>query len=352
MKRIVFTGGGSAGHVTPNLALIPKLEERGWDIQYIGSKNGIEKTIIEKEGIPYHGISSGKLRRYFDLKNFKDPFNVAKGVMEAYVKIRKLQPDVIFSKGGFVSVPVVIGGWLNKVPVYIHESDITPGLANRISVKFASKIFVTFAEAKRHLPQDKAVHTGSPIREAILKGNKEKGLHFLGFTNAKPVITVMGGSLGSVRVNSAVRELLDNLLQTYQIVHICGKGNKDEKYEGRLGYRQFEYINEELADVFAATDMFISRAGSNAIFEFLTLQKPMLLIPLSKASSRGDQILNAQSFEKLGYCQVLYEEDLTKETLARSIQELYANRQGYIQNMKHYSAESTLDEILSYIERS
>lgn len=352
MKRIVFTGGGSAGHVTPNLALIPKLAERGWDIQYIGSKNGIEKTIIEKEGIPYHGISSGKLRRYFDLKNFKDPFNVAKGIMEAYIKIRKLKPDVIFSKGGFVSVPVVIGGWLNKVPVYIHESDITPGLANRISVKFASKIFVTFEEAKRHLPSDKTVHTGSPIREAILKGNKEKGLRFLGFTASKPVITVMGGSLGSIRVNNAVRELLDELLQTYQVVHICGKGNKDEKYEGRPGYKQFEYISEELPGVFAATDMFISRAGSNAIFEFLTLRKPMLLIPLPKASSRGDQILNAQSFESLGYCHVLYEENLTKETLSHSIQELYMNRHRYIENMKKYSAESALDEIIGYIERA
>ncbi|MCP8967112.1 undecaprenyldiphospho-muramoylpentapeptide beta-N-acetylglucosaminyltransferase [Ectobacillus ponti] len=352
MKKIIFTGGGSAGHVTPNLALIPKLKERGWHVHYIGSKTGIEKEIIERAGIPYSGIASGKLRRYFDWKNFKDPFRVVKGVMEASWIIRKQKPDVIFSKGGFVSVPVVIGGWLNKVPVYLHESDITPGLANRIAIKFASKIFVTFEEAKRHLPADKTIFAGAPIREELLQGSKEKGLRFLGFTFRKPVITVMGGSLGAVRINEAVRELLPKLLPNYQVVHLCGKGNLDPALEGTSGYRQFEYVSEELPDLLAATDFVISRAGSNAIFEFLTMHKPMVLIPLSRAQSRGDQILNAQAFEKKGYCHVLQEEGLTPAALAAAIQEVAENKQRYLQNMKQYSGEDTLKQILSYLEKA
>lgn len=352
MKTIVFTGGGSAGHVTPNLALIPKLQERGWNVHYIGSKNGIEKDIIEGEGIPYSGISSGKLRRYFDLKNFKDPFYVMKGVMEAYFLIRKLKPDVIFSKGGFVSVPVVIAGWMNRVPVFLHESDITPGLANKIALRFATKIFVTFEEAKKHLPEGKAIYTGSPIREDILNGNRDKGLRFLGFTSTKPVITIMGGSLGAKRINETVRQSLPQLLEKFQIVHLCGKGNLDEALENAQGYKQFEYVSSELPDIMAATDMVISRAGSNAIFEFLTLQKPMILIPLPKSASRGDQILNAQSFEKKGYCRVVYEEQLTEEALLKSVNEVYGYRLRYKEKMRGYSAAGCLEDIITYIEEA
>lgn len=352
MKKIVFTGGGSAGHVTPNLALIPKLQQRSWNVHYIGSKDGIEKGIVEGAGIPYTGISSGKLRRYFDLKNFKDPFKVMMGVMEAYALIRKHKPDVVFSKGGFVSVPVVIGAWLNKVPVFLHESDITPGLANKIALRFATKIFVTFEEAKAHLPKGKVIYTGSPIREDLLKGQREKGLALLGFTARKPIIIVMGGSLGAKRINEAVRAALPDLLQHYQVVHLCGKGNKDESLEGTEGYQQFEYISSELPDVLAAADLVISRAGSNSIFEFLTLKKPMILIPLSKAASRGDQILNAQAFEKMGYCHVLYEENLEKGTLLESVQHVQKNRLRYKENMLRYSAENSLEEIIGYLEKA
>ncbi|PGS09530.1 undecaprenyldiphospho-muramoylpentapeptide beta-N-acetylglucosaminyltransferase [Bacillus pseudomycoides] len=349
MKRIVFTGGGSAGHVTPNLAIILHLQKKGWDISYIGSHQGIEKTIIENEGIPYYGIASGKLRRYFDLKNIKDPFLVMKGVMDAYVRIRKLKPDVIFSKGGFVSVPVVIGGWLNRVPVLLHESDMTPGLANKIALRFASKIFVTFEEAAQHLPTEKVVYTGSPVREEVLRGNREKGLHFLRFHTRKPVITVMGGSLGAKKINETVREALPQLLKNYQVVHLCGKGNLDETLQGIEGYRQFEYVHGELPDVLGATDFVISRAGSNAIFEFLTLQKPMLLIPLPKASSRGDQILNAQSFERQGYAAVLYEETVTVTSLMKHIEELNHNCEKYKKELKKYSGKEAVQTIMKYI---
>lgn len=352
MKKIVFTGGGSAGHVTPNVALMPHLQKEGWDIAYIGSHRGIEKTIIEKEGIPYYGIASGKLRRYFDLQNIKDPFLVIKGVMDAYLRIRKLKPDVIFSKGGFVSVPVVIGGWLNRVPVLLHESDMTPGLANKISLKFASEIFVTFEEAKRHLPADKTIYTGSPVREDVLQGNRDRGLKWLQFHDRKPIITMMGGSLGAKKINETLRKALPKLLPHYQIVHLCGKENIDASLQGTKGYAQFEYVHEELPHILAATDFVISRAGSNAIFEFLTLQKPMILIPLPKASSRGDQILNAQSFEKQGYAKLLYEEELTEATIVSCIEHLYSDKDQYKQAMREYNGQQALQTIIEHIKKA
>ncbi|WNB91394.1 undecaprenyldiphospho-muramoylpentapeptide beta-N-acetylglucosaminyltransferase [Bacillus sp. NEB1478] len=350
MKKLVLTGGGSAGHVTPHLALIPKLEKMGWDLHYIGSVDGIEKSLIEEgTNVPYYGISSGKLRRYFDLKNIKDPFKVSAGVAQAYFKLGKIKPDAVFSKGGFVSVPVVIAAKLRNIPVYIHESDITPGLANKISSKFATKIFVTFDEAKKHFAAGQAIVTGSPIRDELLQGSKEKGLTYLGFRSHLPVLTIMGGSLGARKINEAVRGALPELTRSYQIVHICGKGNTDESLQNTEGYKQFEYIQNELPDVVAATDFVISRAGSNSIFEWLTLKIPMLLIPLSKAASRGDQILNAESFEKQGFCHVLHEEDLTKESLLRSLKELKADEVNMKQHMENYKASDSVDVILRTI---
>lgn len=331
-KRIIFTGGGSAGHVTPNLALIDRLKGR-WEITYIGSKNGIEKDLVQAHGITYCAISSGKLRRYFDMKNFKDPFKVMAGVMQAYRIIRKIKPDLIFSKGGFVSVPVVIGGWLNRVPVYIHESDITPGLANKIAVKFATKLFVTFEEASAHFPASKVIYSGAPIRDALFQGNKEKGLRFLGFRPDKPVLLIMGGSLGARKINEEVRMSLPALLGNYQIVHLCGKGNIAPELDQTPGYGQYEYIDQELPDVMAAASIILSRAGSNAIFEFLALKKPMILIPLPLRASRGDQILNAASFKKKGFCEVLDNDSLTAEELQKTIADVYHNRYDYIDRM-------------------
>ena len=225
MKRIILTGGGTAGHVTPNIALIPKLRELGYDIQYIGSYNGIEKELIEPFGIPYHGISSGKLRRYFSLQNFTDPFRVIKGFGEARKLIKSLKPDVIFSKGGFVSVPVVLAGKRCKVPVIIHESDMTPGLANKLAIPSAVKVCCNFPETLDALPEGKAVLTGSPIRQELLTGDKDAARKMCGFTDEKPVILVIGGSLGAVAVNEAVRAALPELLKQFQIIHLCGKGS-------------------------------------------------------------------------------------------------------------------------------
>ena len=223
MKKIILTGGGTAGHVTPNLALIPALKKRDYEIRYIGSYQGIEKRLAENAGIPYDGISSGKLRRYFDLKNFSDPFRVLKGYGEACRLLKKYQPDVIFSKGGFVSVPVVLAAKRYRIPTILHESDMTPGLANRLCIPSAAKICCNFPETLQHLPEDKAVLTGSPIREELLQGDRLAGLQYTHLSAAKPILLVIGGSLGAVAVNQMIRSLLPRLLPSFQIIHICGK---------------------------------------------------------------------------------------------------------------------------------
>ena len=350
MKRIILTGGGTAGHVTPNIALLPRLKELQYDIHYIGSYNGIEKELIEQFGIPYHGISSGKLRRYFSVQNFTDPFRVIKGLGEARKLVKILQPDVIFSKGGFVSVPVVLAGKSQHVPTIIHESDMTPGLANKISLPSATKVCCNFPETLEHLPEGKAVLTGSPIRQELLSGDKFKAREFLGFTSDKPVIMVVGGSLGSVAVNEAVRGILPELLKDFQVVHLCGKGKIDDSLKNLDGYAQFEYIKDELKDLFALTDIVISRAGANAICELLALHKPNLLIPLSANASRGDQILYARSFERQGYSVVLEEEELNKQVLLDSILRLYENRESYIDAMKNSPQQNSIDTIIDLIE--
>ena len=350
MKRIVFTGGGTAGHVTPNIALFPQLKEKGYDIHYIGSYDGIEKRLIEDFRIPYYGISTGKLRRYFDVKNFSDPFRVIKGFMEAKKILKTLKPDIVFSKGGFVSVPVVRAAASRKIPCIIHESDMTPGLANKLSMSAATKVCCNFPETLELLPEGKAILTGSPIRQELLSGDKFKALDFLGFTSDKPVILVVGGSLGAVAVNKAVRSILPELLKSYQVIHLCGRGKLDQSLKSLKGYAQFEYVKEELKDFFALTDIVISRAGANAICELLALHKPNLLIPLSANASRGDQILNARSFERQGFSIVLEEESMTDTALCDAVESLYEHREQYINAMKNSSQQNSIDTIIDLIE--
>lgn len=350
MKRIVFTGGGTAGHVTPNIALIPKLKTLGYDIHYIGSYDGIEKKLIEDYRIPYYGISTGKLRRYFDLKNFSDPFRVIKGFMEAKQVLKTLKPNIVFSKGGFVSVPVVRAASSLKIPCIIHESDMTPGLANSLCIPVAKKVCCNFPETLQNLPSEKAVLTGSPIRAELTKGSKEKGLSMCGFHGGKPVIMVIGGSLGAAGINSLVREALPKLLEDFQIVHICGKEKIDNLLLNKDGYKQFEYVKEDLKDLFAMADVVISRAGANAICELLALRKPSLLIPLPARASRGDQILNAKSFESQGFAMIADEDYLTAVTLTEKVHELYFTRQSYIDAMQNSNQRNSIDTIINLIE--
>lgn len=329
MKKIVLTGGGTAGHVTPNIALLPRLKELGYEVSYIGSYDGIEKKLITDFDIPYYGIATGKLRRYLDLKNLTDPFRVIKGFAEARKYLKKINPDIVFSKGGFVSVPVVRAAATLGIPCVIHESDMTPGLANKLCIPVAKKVCCNFPETVSCLPEEKAVLTGSPIREELIRGDKLAALDICGFTANKPVILVIGGSLGAASINKTVREALPELLKDFQVIHICGKEKVDNLLLHTEGYVQFEYVKAELKDLFALADMVISRAGANSICELLALKKPNILIPLPAKSSRGDQLLNAKSFESQGYSMVINDDDLSPGLLTEKVTELYFTRQTY-----------------------
>lgn len=349
MKKILLTGGGTAGHVTPNIALLPGLRKAGFDISYVGTYNGIEKQLIEEQQIPYYGISSGKLRRYFDLKNFSDPFKVIKGFGQSVRLLRRLQPDIIFSKGGFVSVPVIIAARLSHIPAIIHESDITPGLANKLAIPNAAKVCCNFPETLEYLPKGKAVLTGTPIRSGLLTGRKENARKLCNFQKEKPVLFIIGGSSGSKFINDTIRGMLPDLLKTFQVIHMCGKGNLEESLNETAGYKQFEYIGAGLNDIFALADLVISRAGANSICELKALCKPNILIPLSSNASRGDQILNAHSFEKQGFSVVIEEENITQAKLLNMIHETYNSRERYIDAMKKSSAIDSAEKIISLI---
>lgn len=330
-----MTGGGTAGHVTPNIALFPRLKELGYEIFYIGSYQGIEKTLIQEQGITYYGISSGKLRRYLDLKNISDPARVVKGYFQARKLLRQIKPNIVFSKGGFVSVPVILAAKHLKIPTIIHESDLTPGLANKIAIPAASRVCCNFPETLKHLPEGKAVLSGSPIRKELLEGSSRRALAFTGLSGNKPVLLIVGGSSGSRFINETVRRILPELQKTYDIIHLCGKGNLDISLNSFPGYVQYEYINKELNDLLALADIVISRAGANAICELLALKKPNILIPLPASASRGDQILNANSFQKQGFSYVLDEDTLTDSQLLTAIKTVAEKKDDYIAAMNH-----------------
>ncbi len=349
-KTIVFTGGGTAGHVTPNLALIEKLDRSEWDIHYIGT-SGMEKELLKAvPDVIYHEIDSGKLRRYASLKTLTMPFHVQKGYRQAKNILKALKPAVVFSKGGYVSVPVVAAA-RGLCPVLTHESDYTPGLANKIDAHFADKVLVTFADTVPYVKGNKGVHTGTPIRPELYRGSRERALRFTGLSGEKPVLLVTGGSLGAVAVNVAVREALPELLKTFDVVHLCGKGKADESVS-LPGYLQYEYISDEMADLFALADVVCSRAGANAVFELLALQKPMLLLPLSGASTRGDQELNAAYFEKRGYARVLKADEVNAQSVLREVTALYEARERYIETMRHAEGVDGTEHILRLIREA
>lgn len=346
MTKIAFTGGGTVGHVSVNLSLIPTALSQGYEALYIGSKNGIEREMIESQlpEIKYYSISSGKLRRYISLENAKDVFKVLKGILDARKVLKKEKPDLLFSKGGFVSVPVVIAAKSLNIPTIIHESDLTPGLANKIALKFAKKIYTTFEETLNYLPKEKADFIGATIREDLKNGNAHNGYQLTGFNENKKVLLVMGGSLGSKKLNSIIRENLDALLQQYQVIHLTGKGLKDAQVK-KSGYIQYEFVKEDLTDLLAITDTVISRAGSNAIYEFLTLRIPMLLVPLGLDQSRGDQIDNANHFADKGYAKAIDEEQLTAQILLQELNEMEQERTRIINNMKSYEQSYTKEAL-------
>lgn len=351
MKRIVLTGGGTAGHVTPNLALIPPLQKEGWEVHYIGSEDGIERSLIEPiKGVVYHAIAAGKFRRYADVKNLTDPFRVVKGVGQSARLLKQINPDIVFAKGGFVSVPVVYGAALRHVPVLIHESDMTPGLANKLSVPFAKRLLCTFPEAAK-LAGKKGCYAGTPLRPELFTGKREMGLKLFGLSSDRPVLMVVGGSSGAQSINRALRIALPSLLQCFQVLHVCGSGNLDLTFEGTPGYCQKEYLTSEMPHAYACADVLVSRAGSNTLSEILALNKPALLIPYPKAASRGDQILNAQSFAQRGLSQVLMQEDMTPDVLAKRVVDVYKGRGQLIDAMEREPSADGLKNVLGFIRK-
>lgn len=350
-KRITFTGGGTAGHVIVNLALIPYFLENDWKVDYIGSKSGIERDLIsEIEGVTYYPISTGKLRRYMSVENMKDPFRVLKGIAQAWNIIRKTKPHVIFSKGGFVSVPVVVAARFRRVPTIIHESDLSPGLANKLAAPFARQIFTTFPETVDYIKKKNTTYVGPIIRDELFQGSKDVGYSLTKFTKGKRVLLIMGGSSGSQKINEAIRDILPELTKTYHVIHICGTGNVDQTVKCD-GYAQFEYVTEDLKHLFAISDFVISRAGANAIFELLALQLPMLLIPLSLGASRGDQIENAHSFEQKGIAHVLKEESMNSNSLLNAINKLANDEQKIKKQMEQYNSRASRNKVIELIKK-
>ncbi|MBR2273979.1 MAG: undecaprenyldiphospho-muramoylpentapeptide beta-N-acetylglucosaminyltransferase [Alphaproteobacteria bacterium] len=349
MPKIIFTGGGSAGHITLNLALIPYFIDRGWQIFYIGSQGGMEEELIKKyPSVKYHSILTGKLRRYFSLQNILDMVKIPIGCVQAMYLIHKINPDIIFSKGGFVSFPVVIGGFLNRKKIFMHESDITPGLANKMSLPFVSTFFTTFEETINTIKHKNKVQCVGPVLSSrLFDGNKEQGAKFAHLCDNKPTIMFIGGSLGAQSLNNAVAQNLSQLLKKYQVIHIAGKNGYNPQLK-REGYQQYEYVDTELKDLMALADVVISRAGSNSIFELASLNKPMILVPLPNTSSRGEQTLNAKNFVAKGYAEMISDTDVAKpEILLPLIDKVYEFRQQYQQQMREKPVKITTAEKLS-----
>lgn len=309
--KIVLTGGGTAGHVMPHLALIPEMRQRSWNVAYIGTKK-IEKTLVSEAAVPFYTIQAGKLRRYFSFQNLLDVFRCFIGFIQSLYYLLRLKPDLVFSKGGYVSVPVCLAAWVLGIPVLTHESDVTPGLANRIIAKVAKKVFYSFPQSKKHLPEG-ALYTPLPVRDEIFRGSREEALRLCGFeaNDKRPVVLIMGGSQGAQAINQAVVRASGEFFKFFRVIHLTGAG-KSVALESSSSYYQQEYAKNELKDFFALADLVVSRSGANSIFEFLALHKPMILIPLV-AGSRGDQVVNARAFEEKKLALVQFEKDLTPE---------------------------------------
>lgn len=325
MKSIVLTGGGTIGHTAPHFAIIPHLKFD--NIYYIGS-SGIEKDFVKNKGLPYYEINPVKLIRSLTLKNLKIPFKFVKSVKESEKILKKLKPSVVFSKGGFVGLPVTISAKRLKIPVIIHESDLSIGLANKIASKFSDFTLTTFDKTADTIKNGKYV--GPIIREELLNVNKKEAFKNYSINTKKPVLLITGGSSGAKVINETVQKCLNNLTEKFFVFHIVGKGNLTKIKIPN--YYETEFADMSLA--YSITDICLSRAGSNTAFELMNLKIPTLFIPLSKKSSRGDQIENANYFKSLKLCDVLQQEDLSPTLLYNKITKLYENKEKYLEKLK------------------
>ena len=336
-KKICFTGGGTAGHVFPGISVINELcEDDGidsGDFLWIGSNSGMEKRLVEARGIRFKGIASGKLRRYFSLRNLTDIFKITAGFFQAFFLLLKERPGIIFSKGGYVSVPPVIAGHILGIPVITHESDYTPGLATKINSMFADRILLSVDETLKYIKpkyRDKAVVTGNPIRKEFFHGDRAKGLAFLGLDEKKPVILIIGGSQGSGELNSLIYELRHKLTEKYYVVHQTGAGSAgiDGDPIGKsdvAGYIQLPFIKEEIYHVIAAASLVITRAGAGSLWELSAEKKAALLIPLRGSGTRGDQVLNANYFRAQDAASVLDDKIITADQLYEAIEDIFTS---------------------------
>lgn len=344
MNRIAFTGGGTAGHIVPNLALLPYLENTFDDFCYIGSCE-MEERLCKNAGVPFYRVSTAKLARKFTVKNFAIPYKVIKGYGEAKKLLSDLKPDVVFSKGGFVSVPVVYAAAALGIPVVSHESDLTAGLANKITSNKADKVLTAFPETAKHVK--KGEYVGCPMRKELFSAAKAEAIKHYGFGGVKPVLLVLGGSQGSKKLNDCIESALEDLLPRFDILQICGKGNADNKMtNGRL---KLEYEND-MARAYAAADIALSRAGATTVFELLALKIPAVVVPLAKGASRGDQVENAEYFLSKGLISVLYEHNLTPASLVAAVSMAYADRFNFkrrLENENFGGAAARIASILS-----
>ena len=350
MTSIVMTGGGSAGHVVPTLPVIEALQSKGWGVTYVGSDTGMEEGLVAPSGVRYFGVRTGKLRRYFALANLTDAMRVPLGVIQAIRILRDVKPDVVFSKGGFVAFPVVLAAWLLKIPVVAHESDLSPGLANRLSLPFISSLCVNFdvtsAKGRR------IVHTGTPLRSSLICGESDRGLAALGFSGERPFLIVVGGSLGAQRLNEIVRDSLSELTEMFDVLHVCGTGKLHDQQKYRRTYIQREFVNDGWGDLLAAADVVVSRAGANALYELLYLGKPNLLVPLPATASRGDQVENAAYARAEGYSLVVEENELSTEVLVNSVKRLYQDFDVWRGQLANFVAPDSTNLILSELEKA
>jgi UDP-N-acetylglucosamine--N-acetylmuramyl-(pentapeptide) pyrophosphoryl-undecaprenol N-acetylglucosamine transferase len=326
-RHVLFTGGGSAGHVVPSLPLIEHFAAAGSRISYVGSSEGPERDLIAPLKVPFFAIRSGKLRRYWSWRNVADVWWILVGLFQAIVLMGRLRPSIVFSKGGYAAFPVVVGAWIWRIPVVAHESDLTPGLANRLSLPFVAAVCTTFAVTEFPVRNRPVIHTGTPLRAELMRGDGDRGRALLHTPRERPLIVVFGGSLGADALNRVVREALKRLLEFATVAHVCGPKRTDSSLSHLAGYHQFEYVGADWGDLLAAADVVVSRAGANSLYELVALRKPHLLVPLPRSASRGDQISNAAYAQSHGWSRVVAEEELDAARLDADVRAIYADRE-------------------------
>jgi len=353
---IAITGGGTGGHIFPNISIVEELKIRGEkNIVWIGEKGGKEELFAKKLNIPFYGIKAGKIRRYFSLKNFSDLFLVVLGFFQSLFLLSKLKPKLLFSKGGFVSIPPAFAARVLRVPVLTHESDINPGLANRLISKASYAVCTSFKETSPYFPGKRVFYTGNPVRKVIKDGNSKRGKIFLGFKEDLPFVMVVGGSLGAQSINNTIYKIVDNYDLPFNLVHQCGRGNLNNTFIKIKKYRQYEFLGKEIGDVMAVSTLIISRAGAGALYEISYLGKPSILIPLSKTASRGEQVDNAKFFEENGASIVILNDDLNEKILFKTVCNLLENKNTLVEMGKkafrllNHNAEEKIVDIIEDI---